>query len=342
MELQELLRKTIELSASDLHLCTGYPPTVRIDGKLTPLEGPPLTEEAMMACVGQLLPEAEATTWKDDPLATAELSYQGPAGSRFRTVIHKHFGGSGITMRLLPSAVPPPDVLGIPEPVVDRVCSAPRGLVLVSGGTGSGKSTTLYSLVDYINETRAAHIICLAHSTEYVLQPKRSMVRTIEIGTNIVSAAVAARTALRLDPDVVVIGEMRDLEAVQLAITLAETGHLVFTTIHCQTASEAVARIVEVFPLDSQPFVAKQLAGAIECVIAQRLLPRANRRGRAAAYEVLLANDAIRRLIAERRFAEIPNVLAEASDEGMQTMRQHIRKLLEAGEVAPERAECER
>jgi len=341
MELRELLAKTIDLNASDLHLCTGYPPTVRLDGNLTPLGDAALTEEGMMAYIAQLLPEAEVTTWKDDPLATAELSHEGPGGSRFRTVIHKHFGGSGITMRLLPSVVPPPDALGISPAVVQRVCGAARGLVLVSGGTGSGKSTTVYSLVDHINETRAEHIICLTHSTEYVLQPKKSIIRIIEIGTNIMGAGVAARTALRLDPDVVVIGEMRDLETVQLAITLAETGHLVFTTIHCQTASEAVARIVEVFPLDNQPFVAKQLAAAIECVIAQRLLPRANGRGRVAVQEVLLANDALRRLVAERRFAEIPNVLAEANDEGMQTMRQRLRGLVQAGEIAPQVAERE-
>jgi twitching motility protein PilT len=341
MELQKLLEDTIGRNASDLHLCTGYAPTVRVDGKLVPLSGGLLAEGEVLGFVDELLPGAEAATWKDNPMAVAEISHEGPGGSRFRTVIHKHFGGSGITMRLLPSAVPSPERLGMAPVVVDRVCHAGRGLVLVSGGTGSGKSTTMYSLVDHINETQSRHIICITYCAEYVMPPKQSMVRIIEIGTNIVSSAAAARAALRLDPDVILIGEMRDLETVQLAITLVETGHLVFTTIHCQAAAEALARIVEVFPTEQQAFVAKQLAATIECVIAQRLLPRADQPGRVAAQEVLLANSALRELIAERRFAEIPNILAESGDEGMQTMRQHLRRLIESGQVKPEAADGE-
>lgn len=330
MSLQELLERTISSNASDLHLCTGYRPMLRVDGKLQTLEVPPLTEEKTLDFIAELLPESEAETWANDPMSPPYFNHEGPGGSRFRTVIHKHFGGSAVTMRLWPSAVPTPDRLGIPPAAVERVCSATRGLVLVSGPTGSGKSTTLYSLVDHINANRAEHIIWMSDPAEFVLEPKKSMIRTIEVGPHF---ARFARYALRLDPDIVVIGEMRDLETVSLSMTIAETGHLVFTSIHCRTAPEAVARLVDVFPAEQQGFVARQLATSLEGVIAQQLIPRADGQGRVAAFEVMFATPEIRELIAARRFEELPARLAESSGQGMQTLRQHLDQLVREGAI---------
>lgn len=335
MSLQELLEKTISSDASDLHLCSGYPPTLRIAGKLTALDVPPLTEEQTLAFIAELLPESEAETWADDPMSPPYLNYRGPNGTRFRTIIHRHFGGSAVTMRLWPSEVPSPERLGIPPAAVERVCSAKRGLVLVSGPTGSGKSTTLYSLVDHINANRAEHIIWMSDPAEFVLEPKKSMIRTIEVGPHF---ARFARYALRLDPDVVVIGEMRDLETVTMSMTMAETGHLVFSTIHCRTAPEAISRIVDVFPAEQQGFVARQLATTLEGIIAQQLIPRADGKGRVAAFEVMFATPEIRELIASRRFDELGARLARSSAEGMQTLRQHLDQLVREGEIKPEEA----
>lgn len=335
MSLQELLEKTVKSNASDLHLCTGYPPTLRIDGKLHPLDVPPLTEDETLALIAELLPEPEAETWANDPMSPPYFNYEGPDGSRFRTVIHKHFDGSAVTMRLWPSAIPTPGRLGIPPAAVEQVCSAAQGLVLITGPTGSGKSTTMYSLVDHINADRAEHIIWMSDPAEFVLKPKKSMIRTIEVGPHF---ARFARYALRLDPDVVVIGEMRDLETVSLSMTMAETGHLVFTTIHCRTAPEAVARLVDVFPAEQQAFVARQLATSLQGVIAQQLIPRADGKGRVPVFEVMFATPEIRELIAARRFGDLPARLAESSDEGMQTLRQHLDRLVGEGVIKPEEA----
>jgi len=335
MSLQELLAKTISSNASDLHLCTGYPPTLRVDGELRRLDSPPLTEEQTLALIGELLPESEAETWADDPFSPACFSYQGPNGTRFRTLIHRHFSGSAATMRLWPSEVPSPEHLGVPAAAAERVCSAKRGLVLVSGPTGSGKSTTMYSLVDHINANRAEHIIWMSDPAEFVLEPKKSMIRTIEVGPHF---ARFARYALRLDPDVVVIGEMRDLETVTVSMTIAETGHLVFSTIHCRTAPEAISRIVDVFPAEQQGFVARQLATALEGVIAQQLIPRADGKGRVAAFEVMFATPEIRELIANRRFDELAAHVADSSAGGMRTLRQHLDQLAEEGVIRPEEA----
>jgi len=215
---------------------------------------------------------------------------------------------------------------------VQRIEAARRGLVLVSGPTGSGKSTTVYSLVDHLNARSAAHIVWISEPAEYILAPRRSMIRHIEVGTHMPSFAHAARAALRTDPDIIVLSEMRDLETVALALTLAETGHLVFSTIHCPTASEAVARLVEVFPAEQQAFIARQLAVTIECVVAQRLIPHASGKGRVAAYEVMVGTPAVRELIAARRFNNLEAEIASGA-EGMQTLGQHMERLVAEGTV---------
>jgi twitching motility protein PilT len=337
MSLQELLEKTMDSNASDLHLCAGYRPKLRIDGVLTDLEAEPLTEEDMLGFIAEVLPASKASTWAEDPLASAQFNCVGPRGSRFRTVAHKHVGGSAISMRLWPSSVPTPERIGLPQAVIDRVGAACRGLVMVSGPTGSGKSTTMYSLVDHINAHRPEHIVWISEPAEFILEPKQSMIRNIEVGTHMRSFSEAARAALRIDPDVVVMAELRDLESIGLALALAETGHLVFTTIHCPTTAEAVARMVEVYPVEQQPFIARQLGAVLECVIAQRLLPRASGKGRVAAYEVMFGTPAIGSLIAERRFGGLEAQIAEGA-EGTQSMRQHLDRLVAENIVKEEDA----
>jgi twitching motility protein PilT len=235
-------------------------------------------------------------------------------------------------MRLWPSEIPDLKRIRAPEALVQRIEAARRGLVLVSGPSGSGKSTTVYSLVDHLNAERAAQIVWIGEPAEYILEPKRSVIRHIEVGTHMPSFAHAARAALRTDPDIIVFTEMRDLESIALALTLAETGHLVFSTIHCPTAAEAVSRIVEVFPVEQQGFISRQLAVTIECVVAQRLLPHASGKGRVAVYEVMVATPEVRSLIGQRRFADLEAEIASGA-EGMQTLGQHTERLVAEGTI---------
>ena len=335
MALSDFLEQTIDRNASDLHLSAGERPKLRIDGVLADLEGPALTEEDMLGFIAEALPSSRATAWAEEPMANALLNVNGPRGSRFRTVAYKHCGGTAIAMRLWPSAIPDLKRIGAPEALVRCVEAAHHGLVLVSGPTGSGKSTTVYSVVDHLNARSAAHIVWIGEPAEYILEPKRSIIRHIEVGTHAPSFAHAARAAMRTDPDIIVLAEMRDLESIALALTLAETGHLVFTTIHCNDAPEAVARIVDVFPTERQTSVARQLAACLCCVTAQRLIARAGGTGRVAAYEVMVATPQVRALIADRRFAELQAEIASGA-EGMQTMEQHLQRLAAEGAIGRE------
>ena len=338
MSLQELMQATIDHHASDLHLCTGYPPTLRVHGKLTPLGDSPLTEEQTLALIEELIPSTSPHSLADDAATPLCFNTEGPGGSRFRAVVHKHCGGSAATLRLWPASVPTPDQLGLPGPLVDRIGSATKGLVLITGPTGSGKSTTMYSLVDYINATRCEHIIWLSDPAEYVLQPKQSMIRAIEVGPHLASYA---RAALRMDPDIIVLAEMRDLASIQMALTMAETGHLVFSTLHCPDTVEALQRMVEVFPSEQQSFVARQLAWALYCVIAQRLFPRADRPGRVGAYEVLGGTHSVREAIAGREFTQLRNEMSHWSEPGQQTLHESLKRLVKEGQVREEDAKAE-
>lgn len=336
MDLQELLSRTITLGASDLHLMAGCRPAARVNGELQPLEGPALAEADVRALLAEMRPDFKATGWADDPMANAHFGCVGPGGARFRVFAQKHAGGSAIVMRLLPCKVPAPDALGMPQSLVERICTAPRGLVVITGESGSGKSTTLYSLIGHINATRGAHIVFICDFPDYDMEPRKSLIRTIEVGTHVPSYADAARACIRIDPDVVVFAEWRDLETIGVALALVEMGHLVFTLLHCNSAAEALARIVDVFPTQQQAGVARRLAAGIQCVIAQRLLPKAAGKGRVAAQEVLLGTPAVRELISEQRFREIPGALAEGERDGMWTMSQHLRRLADAGVVRSE------
>jgi twitching motility protein PilT len=333
MTLTELMQETIARGASDLHLSAGESPRLRIDGVLTDLEQPALSEHEMLGLLGQILPPNRAAAWADDPMASALLNVMGPDGSRFRAIAYKHMGGTAIVMRLWPARIPDVERIGLSQEIAKRILSAPCGLVFATGPAGCGKSTTLYSLVDHLNTRGAYHIVWISEPAEYALEPRRSLIRHIEVGTHTGSFAQAARAALRMDPDIVVLAEMRDLECLALALALAETGHLVMSTLHCPTAAEAVARFVEVFPVEQQPIIARQLADGLHCVIAQRLLRHAKGPGRVAAYELLFATQPVREAIAARRFPDLPGIIASGA-EGMRTLEQSVAALVAKGLVA--------
>ena len=333
--LDALLEALWSRQGSDLLLTPASPPLLRIDGALERMSGQaalrPADTEAMLM---SLLTDRQAA----DFVARNEvdLSFSWRDQARFRAIGFRQRGSVAVALRLIPYRIPPLDELGVP-PVVQEFTQLLQGLVLVTGPTGSGKSTTLASMIDRINATRPCHILTIEDPIEYVHKHQVAAVNQREVGTDTASFAVALRAALREDPDVLLVGEMRDLETIQTALTIAETGHLVFATLHTNDSPQALDRIVDVFPGDQQSQIRVQLANALTGIVYQRLVPRRDG-GRAAAYEVLLATPAVRNLIREGKTRQLRNVLATASREGMQTLEQSLTALVAAGTVAHETA----
>ena len=328
--LDQLLEALWLRQGSDLLLTAGASPLLRIDGALerTP-DWAPLTPADTEAMLMTLLSARQAADFA--VRNEVDLSFSWRDQARFRANGFRQRGSVAVALRLIPYRVPGLDELGVP-PVVQEFTQLTQGLVLVTGPTGSGKSTTLASLVDRINSTRPCHILTIEDPIEYVHQHQVAAVNQREVGTDTASFAIALRAALREDPDVLLVGEMRDLETIQTALTIAETGHLVFATLHTNDSPQALDRIVDVFPGEQQSQIRVQLANALTGIVYQRLLPRADG-GRAAAYEVLLATPAVRNLIREGKTRQLRNVLATASREGMQTLEQSLTALVAAGTV---------
>jgi len=328
--LDELLEALWARQGSDLLLTPAAPPLLRIDGALERMPGQaalsPADTEAMLL---SLLSDRQAADFGDRN--EIDLSFSWRDRARFRANGFRQRGSVAVALRLIPYRVPPLDELGVP-PVVQTFTQLSQGLVLVTGPTGSGKSTTLASMVDRINATRPCHILTIEDPIEYVHRHQVAAVNQREVGTDTASFAIALRAALREDPDVLLVGEMRDLETIQTALTIAETGHLVFATLHTNDSPQALDRIVDVFPGDQQSQIRVQLANALTGIVYQRLVPRRDG-GRAAAYEVLLATPAVRNLIREGKTRQLRNVLATASREGMQTLEQSLTALVAAGTV---------
>src|SRR3984893_4560612 len=295
VKLHELLKKLIELNGSDLHLTTGTPPQVRIDGELRPLDDyPPLSRDDTQRLVYSVLSDAQKQKFQDD--LELDLSFGIVNVSRFRLNVFDGRGGIGAVFRAIPFEVKSFDDLGLP-PVVENLCKKPRGLVLVTGATGSGKSTTLAAMIDKINRERRAHIITIEDPIEFLHKHQGCIVNQREVGTDTKSFATALKYALREDPDVILIGEMRDLETISAALTIAETGHMAFATLHTNSAAEAINRIIDVFPSHHQAPGATQLSFVLEGVITQTLLPRRSGKGRVMAAEILVVTQAVRALI---------------------------------------------
>jgi len=329
--LEELLIRTAELGASDLHLTVGTAPVVRLYGDLVRLEGyPELDAERAEAIIESILTEVHHEMFEAE--GAVDFAYAIPGVARFRVNAYRRRDGVGAAFRLIPEKVNSLEALGVPPQVAD-LGLLPRGLVLVTGPTGSGKSSTLAAVVDQVNRTRPCHILTIEDPIEYVHDHHLAVVNQREIGQDATSFSSALRSALRQDPDVILVGELRDLETVATALTAAETGHLVLATLHTRSAPETVERMIDVFPPHQQHQVRSQLASSLQGVVTQQLLKRADGTGRAVACEILIATPAIRNLVREGKAHMIASAMQGGGQHGMQTMDQALATLTRRGTI---------
>src|SRR3990170_7056589 len=332
----ELLEVVLERNASDLHLTVGAPPTIRMHGDLVRLEEYPLlTPRALQGMIYAILPQKLRERFEQE--LELDMSYTLPGKARFRVNVYFQRDSIGAALRLIPYEIKTLDLLGLP-PVVADLARFPRGFVVVTGPTGSGKSTTLAAMVDIVNSERAGHIMTVEDPIEFLHKHKRSIVNQREVGNDTHGFAQALKHVLRQDPDVILVGEMRDLETISTAITAAETGHLVFATLHTQDAPQTIDRIVDVFPPFQQQQVRVQLASTLQGVVTQQLLQTADARGRCVAVEVLVATPAVRNLIREGKTHQIYSIMQAGGRFGMQTMDQSLANLVKAGKVTQQTA----
>lgn len=325
-DIESILRKAVESKCSDIHITVGVPPMGRIDSQLTPFDGyEKLTAEDTRILSYSLMNPEQAK--KLELTGEVDFSYSISGFSRFRVNIFKQRGSLSAVLRVLASKIPSIDQLGLP-PIFKELALKPRGLILVTGPTGSGKSTTLASLIDYINNNRRGHILTLEDPIEYMHKHNRCIVNQREIGDDSHSFSSALRAALREDPDVLLVGEMRDLETVSIAISAAETGHLVLSTLHTVNAAQTVDRIIDMFPSNQQQQIKVQLSGVLQGVISQQLLRLMGAEGRIAAMEILLFSDAIRNVIREGKTHQIPSMMQTAISQGMMPMDYSLSQLV--------------
>jgi twitching motility protein PilT len=329
-----LLEETVRKGASDLHLLEGLPPTLRVDGDLLPLGAKPLTSADLYSFLDQLLPEDRKNRFlKEKEL---DFAYEFKGRARFRINLYVQRGSIAFAIRFIPYEIPKLEDLNLP-PVLKELTRRQSGLILVTGPTGSGKSTTLASMINLINEERSLHVVTIEDPIEYVYTPRRCVISQREVGEDTHSFGNALKHVLRQDPDVILIGEMRDLETMQAAITAAETGHLVFSTLHTTSAPQTVDRIIDVFPPHQQSQIRSQLSITLEAVITQRLLKRAGG-GRVPACEILIATPALRNLIREGKTHQIYSLMELGREYGMQTMEDALNDLLRKRQITREEA----
>ena len=331
--IEHLLEALWEARGTDLLITAGAPPLIRVDGHLHPIDGmpvlePEVTERTILAVLGEDLAS------KFHHVRQVDFSFSWRKRGRFRGNAFFQRGTMALALRLIPFAIPTFQQLGLP-PVAERFVTRNQGFVLVTGPTGSGKSTTLASMIDRINNDRARHIVTIEDPIEYLHHHRRSAVNQREVGEDTLSFADALRAVLREDPDVVLVGEMRDPESIAMALTIAETGHLVFATLHTNDTAQALDRIVDVFPAERQPQVRVQLANSLSGIVYQQLFQRIGG-GRIAAFEVLVATHAVRNLIREGKSRQIRNLVATGTSEGMQTLEASVSQLVLAGIVSYE------
>ncbi len=333
--LDQILVAMVEAGASDLHLTVGAPPTVRLSGELRPLPGfdTPLDGESLRRSLFSVLTQRHREKFEQD--LELDLSYSVPGHARFRVNLYQQRESIGAAFRVIPYEIKPLEQLGMP-PVVSNFAGLPRGMVLVTGPTGSGKSTTLASIIDLANRTRAEHIMTVEDPIEFLHRHKKALINQREVGEDTHSFAAALKHVLRQDPDIILVGEMRDLETIQVALTAAETGHLVFATLHTQDAAQTIDRIIDVFPSHQQAQVRTQLAGALQAVVSQSLCKRADAPGRVVATEVMVATPAIRNLIREGKTHQVYSAMQAGAQQGMHTMDQHLAELVKIGKITYE------
>jgi twitching motility protein PilT len=320
--LHQLLKELVERGGSDLHITTNSPPQIRLDGKLTPLNAPPLKPEETKVLCYSVLTETQKHKFEEEN--ELDLSFGVKGLSRFRGNIFVQRGAVGGVFRTIPYKILTFEELGLP-PVVRSLSSRPRGLILVTGPTGSGKSTTLASIIDHINMERHDHIVTIEDPIEYLHPHKGCLVNQREVGADTKSFKHALKYVLRQDPDVVLVGELRDLETIEAALTLSETGHLCLATLHTNSCAQTINRIIDVFPPYQQTQVRAQLSFVLEGVISQNLIPKASGQGRALALEIMVPNPAIRNLIREDKLHQVYSQMQVGQDKsGMQTMNQSL------------------
>ncbi|NLY54817.1 MAG: type IV pilus twitching motility protein PilT [Firmicutes bacterium] len=329
--LLDLLQLAREKGASDLHLTVGRPPVLRLHGDLVQLDLTPLSAADTAAMLAEVASNLQAAILQERGEVDFACSLTGLG--RFRINAFRQQGSISIACRLIPQLVPKLDQLGLP-PIVAELTQRRQGLILVTGPTGSGKSTTLAAMIDKINSERATHILTIEDPIEFLYHHKLSLVNQREVGADTESFASGLRAALRQDPDVILIGEMRDLETTAAAVSAAETGHLVLASLHTPGAAQTIDRILDIFPPHQQPQIRSQLASVLQAVIWQQLLPRADQAGRVAAAEVLLVTPAIRNLIRERKAHQIPSLMQTGKQLGMQTMEQALLQLYQRGLIS--------
>ncbi|MEM8593316.1 MAG: type IV pilus twitching motility protein PilT [Pseudomonadota bacterium] len=329
MDLNTLLTFSAQQGASDLHLSSGLPPMIRVDGDVCRVNQPDLTDEDIRRLLNSSMSDDQRQQYIDE----LELDYavEVPGVSRFRVNAFNQNRGAGAVFRTIPNDIWTMDDLGLGQ-VFKNICNQPNGIVLVTGPTGSGKSTTLAAMIDYINETRSEHILTVEDPIEFVHESKKSLVNQREVHKHTHSFANALKSALREDPDVILVGELRDLETIRLALTAAETGHLVFGTLHTNSAAKTIDRLIDVFPAEEKSIVRGMLSESLQAVISQVLLKKKSG-GRVAAHEIMLGTPAIRNLIREEKVAQMYSVMQTSSGVGMQTLDQALTSLVMRGVI---------
>ena len=335
LSIQALLKRAYEEKASDLHITVGIPPVYRKNGKLEHFGNSPITPEQAQEMVKEILPNYKVDEYQEKGETDFNYSLEGLC--RFRVNAYHQRNVSAIAFRLIPSKIPTIESLAMPKVLFD-LADKPQGLILVTGPTGSGKSTTLAAMIDYINETKSKHIITLEDPIEYLHHHKKSVINQREVGIDTQDFASGLRASLRQDPDVILVGEMRDLETISTAITAAETGHLVFATLHTSSAPTTIDRIIDVFPPHQQGQIRIQLANVLQGIISQRLFARKDLCGRVAATEILVAVPSVTNLIRNEKIHQIPSIMQTSRALGMHTLQNSIQDLVSRGKVSLEEA----
>ncbi|MDR9466950.1 type IV pilus twitching motility protein PilT [Marinospirillum sp.] len=338
MDITELLAFCAKQNASDLHLSADLPPMIRVDGDIRRVNVPPMDHKEVHALVYDIMNDKQRRDYEE--FMEVDFSFELPGLARFRVNAFNHNRGAGAVFRLIPSKVLTLDELGMGD-IFRNLSMLPRGLVLITGPTGSGKSTTLAAMIDFVNERKNAHILTIEDPIEFVHESKKCLINQREIHRDTLGFSEALRSALREDPDIILVGEMRDLETIRLALTAAETGHLVFGTLHTTSAAKTIDRIVDVFPAEEKSMVRSMLSESLQGVISQMLLKKEGG-GRVAAHEIMIGTAAIRNLIREDKIAQMYSAIQTGATHGMQTMDQSLKQLLTKGliskEVAREKA----
>lgn len=330
MDIAELLAFSVKSNSSDLHLSAGIPPMIRVDGDLRKINLPVTDHKEVLKILYDIMNDKQRKEFEEN--LELDFSFEIPNLARFRVNAFNQSRGAGAVFRTIPSEILSMEQLGLPS-VFQDMASFPRGLVLVTGPTGSGKSTTLAAMVDFINSTRYQHILTIEDPIEFVHQSKKCLVNQREVHKDTFSFSAALRSALREDPDIILVGELRDLETIRLAMTAAETGHLVFGTLHTNSATKTINRIIDVFPAEEKAMIRSMLSESLQAVVAQSLLKK-NGGGRVAALEIMLCTGAIRNLIREDKVAQMYSSIQTGQSKGMQTLDQHLLELVQQNLIA--------